>query len=612
MELYGVLRLSLYAMVASGAFALLLAEPGHRPLYLLAVIALAALAHRTVDRGRVRPRAAFVYVLALAFLVSYLLPLRDEHDWHRQSLFAIAHFLCIFQALLFFVPYRGSVLLVSGASTLAIVIVSGVMDPGATLLLRMPCCVATTTWAMLVHSLWRGRESFLGQDWVISARNHLTNGDTGRPDVISDRALRQGLALAASLTASCLVLGLLLFFTAPRVNETLTGWIEAVVDKRQPAVAGENAAPALGRPPDGVPVTTGNSDTVPLAGLGPIHHNQGPALAVTFSRLSDDVTDGHGRILLRGRAYSRLENGVWEAATDAQPQDATRALTDPSAPGIKYRGEEIRQTVEESEALHSGVCFTVGPPARLNPPQVAVDSEGVLRTASNAPSIGRYEVWSYPPPQAKLLPENAEAVHPDRARYLRDGLAPNVQQDVRDRAHAITKDCATPLQKIRKIMAHLRDSGQYAYTTRLNELKRTGDPVAEFLLSSDPRQQRGHCGYFAAAFVVLCRLNNIPARLASGYAAPLPARPSGAPGDADDGAAPPQEARLRVVFRNADAHAWGEVFFKDVGWVAFDPTPPAPPPAPEANVAAAPAPGAEKPAAAAAPGVVQRIWEVVI
>jgi hypothetical protein len=67
--------------------------------------------------------------------------------------------------------------------------------------------------------------------------------------------------------------------------------------------------------------------------------------------------------------------------------------------------------------------------------------------------------------------------------------------------------------------------------------------------------QRGYCDYYATAFAVLARLNGLPTRFALGYA----------PGSWD----PTAQAWTVTA---ADAHAWPEVYFPQVGWVRFEPT----------------------------------------
>lgn len=67
--------------------------------------------------------------------------------------------------------------------------------------------------------------------------------------------------------------------------------------------------------------------------------------------------------------------------------------------------------------------------------------------------------------------------------------------------------------------------------------------------------RRGFCQQFAGTFAVMARSLGLPARVAVGFT----------PGDLGD------DGKFHVYGRNA--HAWPEVWFDGVGWVAFEPTP---------------------------------------
>jgi hypothetical protein len=71
----------------------------------------------------------------------------------------------------------------------------------------------------------------------------------------------------------------------------------------------------------------------------------------------------------------------------------------------------------------------------------------------------------------------------------------------------------------------------------------------------------GFCQHYSGAMALLLRMAGIPARVATGFA----------PGSYD------RKAKEYVV-RDLDAHSWVEAFFPHIGWVTFDPTPPAAPP----------------------------------
>jgi transglutaminase-like putative cysteine protease len=76
-------------------------------------------------------------------------------------------------------------------------------------------------------------------------------------------------------------------------------------------------------------------------------------------------------------------------------------------------------------------------------------------------------------------------------------------------------------------------------------------PVDEFLFST----RSGFCEHFASAFAVVMRAAGIPTRIVTGY----------------------QGGEINalgnyLIVRQADAHAWTEVWLKDRGWVRVDPT----------------------------------------
>lgn len=75
------------------------------------------------------------------------------------------------------------------------------------------------------------------------------------------------------------------------------------------------------------------------------------------------------------------------------------------------------------------------------------------------------------------------------------------------------------------------------------------DPVSQFLLT-----KTGFCQQFATAMIMLARQQGIPARMVIGF---LPGT---------------LQAGERTI-RGRDAHAWPELFFENVGWLRFEPTP---------------------------------------
>jgi transglutaminase-like putative cysteine protease len=106
----------------------------------------------------------------------------------------------------------------------------------------------------------------------------------------------------------------------------------------------------------------------------------------------------------------------------------------------------------------------------------------------------------------------------------------------------------TPYDRARAIEQYLRT---FPYSLDVPHPPPDQDLVDYFL--NDLR--KGYCDYYASAMVVLARAAGIPARLAIGYA---------------NGTYDLNSRRFLVT--EADAHSWVEVFFPNIGWVAFEPT----------------------------------------
>lgn len=108
------------------------------------------------------------------------------------------------------------------------------------------------------------------------------------------------------------------------------------------------------------------------------------------------------------------------------------------------------------------------------------------------------------------------------------------------------------------IEQYLKDN--YTYSLKSEIPNEHEDFVDHFLFE----QQSGYCVHFATAMVVLLRTQDIPARYVKGYHMGEAVEQRTIEGGI-------VETQYKV--RNNDAHAWVEVYFPTVGWVAFDPTP---------------------------------------
>ncbi|MDM4765670.1 DUF3488 and transglutaminase-like domain-containing protein [Pelomonas sp. SE-A7] len=130
---------------------------------------------------------------------------------------------------------------------------------------------------------------------------------------------------------------------------------------------------------------------------------------------------------------------------------------------------------------------------------------------------------------------------------------------------------ATAQARVDAVLSHIR-TNDFNYTLepgRYGEL--TPHLIDEFWFD----RRLGFCEHFAAAFVVMLRAMDVPARIVTGFQGVDPV---------------PQDGYL--VVRNSNAHAWAEYWSERRGWVRVDPTAAVAPERISAGRSLQPAPGA--------------------
>ncbi|MBQ6595902.1 MAG: transglutaminase domain-containing protein, partial [Clostridia bacterium] len=161
---------------------------------------------------------------------------------------------------------------------------------------------------------------------------------------------------------------------------------------------------------------------------------------------------------------------------------------------------------------------------------------------------------------ARTAPEGDEAVRravleaagrDDRAYAANTGnclqLPEGIDPEVYRLAASITDGAENDYDRAAAIASWLRSNIRYTLTPSYPDDSR--DFVSQVLLGS----REGYCSYYATAMAVLCRMSGLPARYVEGYSVK-----------------PEADGTALVTGRNA--HAWCEVYFPNVGWIAFDPT----------------------------------------
>ena len=118
-------------------------------------------------------------------------------------------------------------------------------------------------------------------------------------------------------------------------------------------------------------------------------------------------------------------------------------------------------------------------------------------------------------------------------------------------ARRLTAGAPTVYDAVKAVEDHLQNGFTYSERPPSREY-----PLEAFLFED----KIGYCQQFSGAMALMLRMSGIPARVVSGFSPGSLNRDTG---------------EFRV--RDLDAHSWVEVYFADIGWVTFDPTPAAAP-----------------------------------
>jgi transglutaminase-like putative cysteine protease len=129
-------------------------------------------------------------------------------------------------------------------------------------------------------------------------------------------------------------------------------------------------------------------------------------------------------------------------------------------------------------------------------------------------------------------------------------LPPDFSPDIRALAAEITAGSTTRYEQALRLQNFFRE--QFTYDIDIDLDHAIGD-MEQFLFDV----RAGYCEQFAGSFAAMARSLGLPARVGVGFTAGV--------NDPDD------PSLFRV--RGEHAHAWPEVYFGELGWVIFEPTP---------------------------------------
>uniref|UniRef100_UPI003F548284 transglutaminase family protein n=1 Tax=Halosimplex halobium TaxID=3396618 RepID=UPI003F548284 len=236
----------------------------------------------------------------------------------------------------------------------------------------------------------------------------------------------------------------------------------------------------------------------------------------------------------RTGAYDTYTGSGWSRSG---PSDATAPV----------RGEETRYRVELVQS--ASAAPTVWRPTDLERAEGVSLTEGGLARADDRLSAGAsYVGVSRTPPRDPEVLRATGRDYPDAVERRYTRLPPSTAVSMRPFTNNITDGAENPYETATRVERWLETNKEYS----LNVSRPSGDNVArEFVTQMDA----GYCEYFATAMVTMLRSQEIPARYVVGYSTGR------------------QVGANTFQVRAMNAHAWVEVYFADVGWVRFDPTP---------------------------------------
>ena len=240
-------------------------------------------------------------------------------------------------------------------------------------------------------------------------------------------------------------------------------------------------------------------------------------------------------------AYDRYTGESWLRSGQSTSYQG-RLQTPPGETEELVQTYEAQSPVAALPAAWRPMLLRTLPRANLE-----VTSTGALAPTEALDEGDSYTVISELPSWSREELREADTTYPGHVteRYLQ--LPETTPDRLAEFTDDITAHAETPYDTAVAIERWLAENKGYS----LNVGKPSGDVAAGFVF----RMTAGYCTYFATAMVAMLRTQGIPARFAVGYT----------PGEQLD--------QQTWLVRGLNSHAWVEIYFPDIGWVPFDPTP---------------------------------------
>ena len=269
---------------------------------------------------------------------------------------------------------------------------------------------------------------------------------------------------------------------------------------------------------------TGLSDSMTPGRISELIKSDALAFRVRF----EGERPPYALLYWRGPVLSLLDGNTWRAARSPVPFAGYTS----TSRAVKY---EVIEEPNERNAI-----FALDAPAAA-PPESVIASDLEIRSRRPVTEPRRYEMTSwldykYGADESPAVLRRASAYDPAR----------------NPRTVALGREWASQTQDPRAIVARAVQlyNREFTYTLEPPALD-PRDPYDDFLFNT----KRGFCEHYAGSFALLMRAAGIPARVVTGY---------------QGGEVNPFSHE--IIVRQADAHAWTEIWLRGEGWVRVDPT----------------------------------------
>ncbi len=274
----------------------------------------------------------------------------------------------------------------------------------------------------------------------------------------------------------------------------------------------------------------------------------GESREIAFRVEFDGPVPAPAKLYWRGPTFGDFDGATWRAVAQALAS-APPPASPPAAPAdLQFdTGRSFAYTVTQEPSGHPWL-FVLEMPIQVSMPagvSAALQPDLQLVSHSRLDERIRFRAESSDAWQAGLNENRAS---------LRKWLALPAGFNPRTLALAAlwrNEEAAAADRDLRRVDRALAMFREQPFRYTLHSPRRGRDSVDDFLFE----QRAGFCEHFAGAFVVLMRALGIPARVVTGY---------------QGGERNPVDGWWLV--RQADAHAWAEVWIAERGWLRVDPT----------------------------------------